>query len=183
VPDDGGAAAALAAESSSDGVASSAATTVTVPVISGWRMQSYAKVPTFVKVVVHLPPGETSPLSKDLSFAVTVWGSLPLLVNVTTVPTLTVREAGEKVLSRISTVADFLLPAAAGAFAAGAGVVAVLGAADTGDAEVVVCAVPAADALVFGAAVAAPPLDSLTTTVPTIPGCRMHLYVYVPAVG
>jgi hypothetical protein len=70
--------------------------TVTVPVICGWIEQWYAYVPAFVNVCENDEPGASWPLSKLLSFAVTVCVTESLLVQVTLPPVLTVMLAGLK---------------------------------------------------------------------------------------
>ena len=155
-------------------MAASSLVTVTDPLMPGWMMQSYLKVPVFVKVVDHLPPGATILLSKDLSAAVAVCGSFPVFVNVPVEPTGTVTFAGANRLSRIST--DALIARlpfacdAAGAGAAVAAAVLVLAEA-TGAVVRVVLAAPAE------------PVVAATTTVPSMPGWNEHLYPYVPALA
>jgi hypothetical protein len=116
-----------------------------------------------------LAPGITIVLSNDASVAVTVWGTLPVFVKVTLVPAVTVSAAGVNVLSPIATAAVAWVPACAGGVvcAAGVGVAIGVGAlAGAGGS----CAT-AVDGRWFGVAVAV----AATTTLPTMPGWKVHL--------
>ena len=126
-------------------------------------------MPTLANVEDHLAPGITILLSKDLSVAVTVWGSLPTFVNVTLVPAVTVSAAGVKVLSPIATAA------VAGGPACPSGDVAIAGvggaAAGAGEPDGPGSSATAVVDSRVGAAAAA----ATTTTVPTIPGWNVHV--------
>jgi hypothetical protein len=72
------------------------AATVTVPCMFGWIKQTYEKVPGLLKVWLKTEPGARVPESKSLLVTVWPFGSVPVSVQVTVSPALTVIAAGLK---------------------------------------------------------------------------------------
>jgi hypothetical protein len=68
--------------------------TAMVPVIDGWMLQWYAKVPAFRNTKVNVPPRVSGPLSHAPDVAVVVCEAPSMFVHVTLSPTFTVSDAG-----------------------------------------------------------------------------------------
>src|SRR5690606_30642358 len=60
--------------------------TVIVPVIAGWKLQTYSNVPASVNVNSKLSPGASEPESNEPSLAVQGWLAESSLVTITVVP-------------------------------------------------------------------------------------------------
>jgi hypothetical protein len=73
------------------------------PIIPGWIVHLYLKVPAAVNLWVNFPPLGIIELTNELSLAVTSWSKLSLLVQVTVVFTATVIDFGTNVVFCIQT--------------------------------------------------------------------------------
>jgi hypothetical protein len=75
------------------------------PVMEGWKLQWYSKVPFWLKVCWKVAFVARVPLLNRLSLLVTVWEAESLLVQVTVAPTDTVNVGGTKAKPDISALA------------------------------------------------------------------------------
>jgi hypothetical protein len=85
------------------GVLAAAPVTMIVPVMKGWMLQKYEKLPAELNVKPNDWPGFKKPESQTPELLVLVWVVVPLLVQVSRVPTETVSALGWKSKSTIET--------------------------------------------------------------------------------